>query len=104
MYLFSEIGRDIILSIFGLGFMVLSSLLLIIATKKALNSTNKMAFIQITMVNVFLKIAGLLTIVVVYFKIFKPESKIIIIPFLLIYLVFSVFETLFTYKIAKENS
>ena len=40
----------------------------------------------------------------VYYKIYKPESKIIIIPFLLIYAIFTIFETVFSYKIAKENS
>jgi hypothetical protein len=63
-----------------------------------------MAFIQIVIVNVFLKMAGILAIVVLYWKIVKPDSKMIIIPFMIIYLIFSVVETIFTYKLANKNT
>jgi hypothetical protein len=104
LYFYSGIGKDIMLSGLGLAFMFFSSVLFVIAIRNSLKSTNKMAFIQVTMANVFLKIIGILVIVVVYYKIFKPDSKIIILPFLLIYAIFTIFETVFTYKIAKENS
>ena len=103
LYFYSGIGKDIMLSVLGLTFMFISSVLFVIAIRNSFKSTNKMAFIQVTMANVFLKIIGILVIVVVYYKIYKPESKIIIIPFLLIYAIFTIFETVFTYKIAKEN-
>lgn len=104
LYYLSEIGSDIFLSFLGLIFMLVSSFVFFKAIYRSLNSTNKMAFIQIVMVNVFLKMAGILAIVVLYWKIAKPESKMIIIPFMIIYLVFSVVETIFTYKLANKNS
>lgn len=102
-YHLSDIGNDILLSVYGLIFMLISFLLFNKAIMISFESTNKMAFIQVVMINVFLKMAGILAIIVLYYKIVKPDSKMIIIPFMIIYLVFTVFETIYSYKLANKN-
>lgn len=102
-YFFSTIGKGILLSVYGFIFMALTSWLYLHKLMKAANSTNKNIFIQTVMVNIFVKMVSILMIVVIYFKIYNPKDKVIIIPFLVIYLLYSVFETFFSYKLALQS-
>lgn len=102
-YFFSTIGKGILLSVYGFIFMALTSWLYLHKLMKAANSTNKNIFIQTVMVNIFVKMVSILMIVVIYYKIYNPKDKIIIIPFLVIYLLYSVFETYFSYKLALQS-
>jgi hypothetical protein len=102
-YFFSTIGRGILLSVYGFIFMALTSWFYLRKLMKAVNSTNKNIFIQTVMVNIFVKMVSILMIVVIYYKIYDPKKKIIIIPFLIIYLIYSVFETYFSYKLALKS-
>jgi len=101
--LFSVFRDGVMLAIIGLFFMVLTSIAYYYATKKTLASPNKMAFIQLVMMTVVLKIILIMTIVALYYKAVKPQSKYFIFPFLIIYFIFSVFETIFSYKMAKSQ-
>lgn len=102
-YFFSTIGKGILLSVYGFIFMALTSWLYLHKLMKAANSTNKNIFIQTVMVNIFVKMVSILMIVVIYYKIYNPKDKVIIIPFLVIYLLYSVFETYFSYKLALQS-
>lgn len=102
-YFFSTIGKGILLSVYGFIFMALTSWLYLHKLMKAANSTNKNFFIQTVMVNIFVKMVSILMIVVIYYKIYNPKDKVIIIPFLVIYLLYSVFETYFSYKLALQS-
>ena len=100
---FINIFRDgIMLAIIGFVFMVLTSIAYYYATKKALGVSNKMAFIQLVMMTVMLKIILIMTIVAVYYKVVQPQSKYFVIPFLIIYFIYSIFETVFSYRMAKS--
>ncbi len=102
-YFFSTIGKGILLSVYGFVFMALTSWFYLYKLMKAANSTNKNIFIQTVMVNIFVKMVSILMIVVIYYKIYNPKDKVIIIPFLVIYLLYSVFETYFSYKLALQS-
>lgn len=102
-YFFSTIGKGILLSVYGFIFMAVSSWFYLNKLMKAVNSTNKNIFIQTVMVNIFVKMVSILMIVVIYYKIYDPKEKVIIIPFLIIYLIYSVFETYFSYKLALKS-
>lgn len=102
-YFFSTIGKGILLSVYGFIFMAVSSWFYLNKLMKAINSTNKNIFIQTVMVNIFVKMVSILMIVVIYYKIYDPKEKVIIIPFLIIYLIYSVFETYFSYKLALKS-
>ncbi len=102
-YFFSTIGKGILLSVYGFVFMALTSWFYLYKLMKSANSTNKNIFIQTVMVNIFVKMVSILMIVVIYYKIYNPKDKVIIIPFLVIYLLYSVFETYFSYKLALQS-
>ena len=102
-YFFSIIGKGILLSVYGFVFMALTSWFYLYKLMKSANSTNKNIFIQTVMVNIFVKMVSILMIVVIYYKLYNPKEKVIIIPFLVIYLLYSVFETYFSYKLALQS-
>lgn len=95
--------HDILLSAIYLIFLLLSTILFIFSIVNSLDSKNKMTFIQITMVNVIAKIIGTVIILVSFIKIAGVVSKTSIIPFILIYLIYFVYETFFVYRLAKSK-
>jgi len=103
IYQYEVFKKDILLSVIGLVFMVAATGGLYLAATKAINSTNKMAFIQLVMVNVFFKLVFVMGIVATYYKLAKPETKLFILPFLSIYFIFTIFETIFVYKISNKQ-
>jgi hypothetical protein len=48
-----------------------------------------------------LKMALCLFVIVGYFKLAEPSSKMYAIPFLIVYLIFTIFETYFMMKLSK---
>ena len=68
------------------------------------NSSNKNSFLQIVMATTFFKMILCAGLIVVYHKIVQPESKMYVVPFLLIYIIFTIFETYFMMKLSYVNS
>ncbi len=104
IYQFESFKADIILSIIGFLYMALATSGFYLLTLKALKSTNKMAFIQLVMFNVIFKIVGFMIIAAVYFKLAHPKQKYFILPFLIIYFIYTIFETIFIYNLSLKKS
>lgn len=104
IYQFEVFGGDILLSITGFLFMAFATAGFYLLSLKALKSSNKMAFIQLVMFNVIFKIVGFMIIAAVYYKLVHPKQKYFIIPFLIIYFIYTAFETIFIYKLALKKS
>jgi len=60
-------------------------------------------FLYIIMINIFFKLLGSFALVFLYVELKSPESKMFIIPFLIIYFVFTIFETYFLSLQAQES-
>lgn len=108
LYFFSGFGKDLLLPVIGLVFMLLSALIFIPALSRSLVSSNLSRFLKTFMIKSFVKMLGIILIVVIYFSIADVGSKMVILPFLAIYLIFTTLETIYAYKIAikktRENS
>jgi len=89
-----------LLSYMALGFMLAGTIILFFLGKKSLISQNKYSFIHLVIGSVFLKIVIAIAIIAVYSKLVHPTTKYFVVPFLCIYLIFSVFETIVLYKLA----
>ena len=85
-----------------LGFYFLTALLLFLVGKKLAVSENKNSFTLFIMGSVFVKMLLSMVVLVVYLKYAEPASKFFILPFLAVYLTFTVFETYFLMKISKS--
>ena len=89
------------LGITGLAFFALLSLSMYHFAAKAAISKDKNAFTRLIMVFTFVKLLLSVSIVVVYSKTIQPEGKFFILPFFLVYLIYTIFETGFMTKLGK---
>ena len=81
-------------------FFLLLSVLMYFIGYYAANSSDKNSFLQIVMATTFFKMVLCLAIIIIYAKFAQPESKLFILPFLAIYIIFTVFETYFMMKLS----
>ena len=68
-----------------------------------LKSENKYSFIRLVMVNVMIKVLASIATVWIYFKLYTPDNKFFLLPFLLVYLIFTIFETSFLIRQSDAN-
>jgi hypothetical protein len=71
--------------------------------RKGVDSRAGEFFLYIIVVNVFIKLIASFAIIFIYAKTAQPQDKFFVIPFLIIYLAFTVFETWFLSKMAKDS-
>jgi hypothetical protein len=87
----------------SLGIFIPLSIGMFLGGQRAARSTNKYFFsnliMPLTFIKMFVAVAGL----VVYKKIFHPETKFFLLPFFFVYVVFTIFETFFMVKLAKPK-
>ncbi|MBK7408993.1 MAG: hypothetical protein IPL49_09690 [Saprospirales bacterium] len=84
-----------------LGFYFLTAILLYVVGKKLAVSENKNAFTLFVMGSVFAKMLLSMVVLVLYLKFAEPASKYFILPFFVVYLAFTIFETYFLMKIGR---
>lgn len=100
---FPLFGEHQVLNWSLLLFYFLTSILLFTVGKKLAVSENKNAFTLFIMGAVFVKMMLSMAVLVVYLKFAHPSSKYFILPFFVVYLAFTVFETYFLMKIGREQ-
>ena len=71
--------------------------------KKASASKSGNLFLYIIIINVFFKLIGSFLMVFLYVEVKTPESKLFVVPFLIIYLLFTIFETYFLSLQAQDT-
>ncbi len=86
-----------------IGFILFSSLMFFLTHRAAL-SADKNLFLQQVMATTFIKMLFCIIIVIGYFKLAMPPTKMYAVPFLIIYLIFTIFETYFMMKLSKIKS
>jgi hypothetical protein len=87
----------------SLAFFTPLSIGMYIAGKRAAVSSNKGLFTGLTMALTFIKIMVGVICMVVYRKVFGAQGKDFLLPFFVVYFAFTIFETFFMIKLAKEN-
>jgi len=80
---------------------VVISIIVYLMAMKALKNNNKNSFMNIVVLNLFMKIIASFALVALYISMNAPEDKFYLIPLTLNYLIFTVFETIFLSKAAK---
>jgi hypothetical protein len=68
----------------------------------ATKSKIKNQFIHLVLYNVFIKIIFAFVLIFVYVKATEPSSKFFIVPFVIVYFVFTIFETYFMSLMARK--
>jgi len=85
----------------AIGMFTLISFLMFLLANNAMKSDNKYSFLNIVVMNLLAKIFLSFIVVVAYVKMTQPEDKWYLVPFTMIYLIFTIFETYFLSKAAK---
>jgi hypothetical protein len=88
-------------SLCTLGFFALLSMAMYFPAAKAAQSTDRNAFTRLVMVFTFVKMFLAGAFVIGYHRIFQPSDTMFLIPFFLVYVVFTGFETAFMSKLGK---
>ena len=70
----------------------------------AIHSASKSRFIQLVMMIIVIKMLVCVLIIAVYVKVVAPDTKLFVIPFLVIYLFFTIFEVIVLERIARTDS
>lgn len=84
-----------------IGFSLLS-LLTYLTSKKLEQSENRSSLLSLTFSNMLLKILLTAVVILIYYKFGQPESGLFVIPFIIIYIGFTVFEVyLFNSQVKK---
>ena len=94
--LYFSIGATLIFVVFTIAIYHIGS--------KSVESPDKNMFFGVAISSIFLKLIMTLAILFSYQMVFKPSSKLYLLPFLLIYLVYTVFETSVLMKLAKSDN
>lgn len=89
------------LTIIAIAMFSAISVMIFYLANRAIKSDNKYSFLNIVVMNLFIKIMLSFIVVVTYVKMTNPEDKWYLIPFTMIYLIFTIFETYFLSKAAK---
>lgn len=84
-------------------FYILLSIFIFFFAYRAAYSQNKNAFTVVIMSFVLAKMVLSISFLVIFFQIVKPESRLFLIPFFVVYLIYTIFETYFMTKLAKMN-
>lgn len=78
------------------------SYLMFVLGKRSASSKQRGAFINMSMVFNGLKIGVSILLILCYLQLFKPASQLFLIPFFLVYVLFTIFEIYFLSKLAKS--
>ncbi len=99
-----EVTQYLDLAYLSIGFFVAVSLIVYLLSERASRLKKKQFFMHIVMINTMIKMFGSVLIVIGYFKLVNPTSTRFVVPFLISYLLFSIFETHFMMQQSRNIS
>jgi len=101
-YMFLPIRPFMSLGIIGLVFFVLLSIFVFKLSLKVAESKDLNAFTRLIMYNLMIKLFMSIFIVLIYYKVVEPTERLFILPFIVIYLIFTIFEAMFLSRQARQ--
>lgn len=79
------------------------SVVLFYIADKVVNHPERTKFIGLTIANMLVKMTVSIGLIWIYYVLKKPQSGLFIVPFLLVYGIFTIFETRFLLQIANQK-
>ena len=89
------------LNYYSISLYAVIALIVYFMARKALKSSNRNSFLNIVVLNLFMKVIASFILVGVYVYMTSPEDKFYLIPLTVNYLIFTIFETYFLSKAAR---
>lgn len=93
-----DLGTHDILSYVSIAVFAIICWFMYMLSERAAHSSSKQVFIQLVMMNTMIKMFTSVILVIGYFYLAKPSTVKFIIPFVIIYIIFTAFEVGFSLK------
>ncbi len=103
MHTFEAQKNNVYVSIYSVAMFTVLSIFLYFFLHKSVRSPNLQLFISITLMNMLIKMACSVGLLLLYKAKYQPVNGKFIIPFLLVYLFFTIFETFFMVELADQK-
>lgn len=97
-------ARNSSLSYFSIIFFVLLLIITFLIAQKSSQSSNKQLFTGIIMLSVLSKLFLSIGLVFWYHKLFHPIGPLFLVPFFLVYIIYTIFESRFMIKLGKDDA
>ncbi len=104
IHVFQPFAPYKMLSLSGLVFFATLTLFVYFGAAKAALSSDRNAFTRLIMLFTFVKMVLTAALLIGYHNIYQPADNMFLIPFFLIYIVFTSFETIIMSKLGKVKS
>lgn len=101
--LFIPLGPYMEFLFWSLGFFILLSVMAYVMAYLSIKLKDGAPFLMLIVGNVFLKIIGSFLFVAIYAKYNTPKDRYFLVPFLITYLIFTIFETYFLSLQARDT-
>lgn len=101
MHSFADLAPHVLLSWGSYSFFVLFSIAVFSLGRWSAKNKNKLLFSRVFMGATVSKMLLSLSMVMAYFYVVQPDSKLFILPFFLIYICFTIFEVYFMTKLGN---
>lgn len=95
--------NNVYVSIYSVMMFTIMSIILYFFLSKSVKSPNKQLFISITLMNMLIKMICSIGLLLIYKATYHPVNGKFIIPFLFVYLYFTIFETYFMVTLADQK-
>jgi len=92
------------LGYFSIIFFVLLLIITFLIAQKSSQSSNKQLFTGIILLSVLSKLFLSIGLVFWYHKIFHPSGPLFLVPFFLVYIIYTIFESRFMIKLGKDDA
>ena len=84
-------------------FFIFLCIISFIGGKYFVHKANKNWFSQFIVILIFVRLVSSIAIILGYFNIYQPKSKLFLLPFFFVYITYTIFEVYFLSKIGREN-
>lgn len=92
------------LSLYAILLFSIFAIVIFFISMKFIHHRNQFLFGNIILISTFVKILLSMATIFTYYYLKAPESKLFILPFLMVYLIFTIFETIFLVQINTSES
>ena len=103
LHLLPEVAPYWKLSVASVIFFALLTLLIFLIAKRAVQSPDPNTFTRISLLFVFVKLVAALAFIVLYDQLIEPKTRWFVLPFLLVYVLFTIFEVIFMMALSREK-
>ena len=99
-----EVSQYNLLMYFAVAFFTVLAIGVFHLSERAARMNSRNFFMQIVMINTMAKMFGSVALVIGYFSVIKPSTTKFIVPFLIVYVLYTIFDAYFMMKQSRNIS